>query len=606
MPMATLENPTDDSVLQQLTTFQRDYFDAINVDDAAQLERFSTSWSAFNELIRSTASKLSQSTLQAIHGFASLIETISSDLLDLDAHPSTSDLDKLLEQTLQAVADEDTQTVSSEPQNNSGPSYILPAAKWLYENVHAPYPSVEVRSSLAKQSGCPRKDVDNWFIDARRRIGWNDLRKRRFGNRRADILEASARFHDDAAAEPSELDFEFVTITQNARDMYQKFTESRLATQLDHAVMDMTPAIQQQIQADKHQRKLQMRRDRQATKAAAAYPSPERSPAPSQRSTRTLSPSPSLCDVSDHASEPHSRKRHFSSVDFDEGDADERTEKRSRSDFISTQSHCDGLPSPARTEVLVLSVDDPQPLPSCQLSLPFMPSKRKRRLSESDTGRAPKRPQTGAGALTRQIAVSDPLPLMEPSLDEWLQALMADNHPVEPLSQIEPDPSMPLEIAVANLPVDVTPTAAGVSAPAFMPLNSSNLNFPAFPLDLSPSAWPSSHEVPADPLIGPCPSDPIFALDANAVMFPGYNPAELPHDRMESQTFAELSSLSNFWTDHNVVQLPPSAPLFSPFNSSAATLGTSKLTPSEKEAKQREFMQVQAKYLALCAELASS
>nr|pir a 1-2 protein - inky cap (Coprinus cinereus) [Coprinopsis cinerea] len=45
------------------------------------------------------------------------------------------------------------------------------AVGWLYQNLHNPYPSPQVRESIATKSKSPRKDVDNWFVDARRRIG---------------------------------------------------------------------------------------------------------------------------------------------------------------------------------------------------------------------------------------------------------------------------------------------------------------------------------------------------------------------------------------------------------------------------------------------------
>nr|AAB22022.1 A42 mating-type factor beta 4-1 gene product [Coprinus cinereus, Peptide Partial, 44 aa] [Coprinopsis cinerea] len=44
---------------------------------------------------------------------------------------------------------------------------------WLKDNWYNPYPSPQVRSSIAKQTGASRKDIDAWFIDARKRIGWN-------------------------------------------------------------------------------------------------------------------------------------------------------------------------------------------------------------------------------------------------------------------------------------------------------------------------------------------------------------------------------------------------------------------------------------------------
>nr|AAB22023.1 A42 mating-type factor beta 1-1 gene product [Coprinus cinereus, Peptide Partial, 44 aa] [Coprinopsis cinerea] len=44
---------------------------------------------------------------------------------------------------------------------------------WLKDNWYNPYPSGEVRTQIARQTRTSRKDIDAWFIDARRRIGWN-------------------------------------------------------------------------------------------------------------------------------------------------------------------------------------------------------------------------------------------------------------------------------------------------------------------------------------------------------------------------------------------------------------------------------------------------
>ncbi|THV07549.1 hypothetical protein K435DRAFT_260958 [Dendrothele bispora CBS 962.96] len=75
---------------------------------------------------------------------------------------------------------------------NSPTRYIKPAHDWLLDNLHNPYPTVSLRETLSADVGWSRKSLDNWFIDARKYIGWNALRKK-FKTRKA-LIEAATRY----------------------------------------------------------------------------------------------------------------------------------------------------------------------------------------------------------------------------------------------------------------------------------------------------------------------------------------------------------------------------------------------------------------------------
>ncbi|KAF9454100.1 hypothetical protein P691DRAFT_717961, partial [Macrolepiota fuliginosa MF-IS2] len=68
------------------------------------------------------------------------------------------------------------------------------AANWLSQNYHNPYPSSIVRNDISRQANWNRKDVDVWFTEARKRIGWNDIRKGFFSNRRTETVEKATQF----------------------------------------------------------------------------------------------------------------------------------------------------------------------------------------------------------------------------------------------------------------------------------------------------------------------------------------------------------------------------------------------------------------------------
>ena len=121
------------------------------------------------------------------------------------------------------------------------PLYIQPAHIWLLDNLHNPYPSKQTRITLSKQTNTPRKDIDSWFIDIRKRIGWNSLRKKHFSTRK-DMIAAATRFFKPsfipqdlrtAPQDTTESDQKFALLEDNAKNLYsRKFSASTLANEL--------------------------------------------------------------------------------------------------------------------------------------------------------------------------------------------------------------------------------------------------------------------------------------------------------------------------------------------------------------------------------------
>jgi len=117
----------------------------------------------------------------------------------------------------------------STPRSTSSlPLYVKPAYAWLMKNLHNPYPPKHVKATISRESGCNVKDIDNWFINVRRRIGWNRARRVHFANKRQEILSAAACFFGKTSGSQtldSHLEMEFASIQNNAENLYNdKFT----------------------------------------------------------------------------------------------------------------------------------------------------------------------------------------------------------------------------------------------------------------------------------------------------------------------------------------------------------------------------------------------
>ncbi|KAG6863994.1 hypothetical protein C0991_001272 [Blastosporella zonata] len=402
--------------------------------DRSSFQSFHDKWNTLvNDLDTAMGSNfLQDSTITTAHFLANRVSYVVQTFLDIELLAERL-MVSLLDETSSAL-DVALPTPPSRPLDLAIPPYVKPSYDWLVENTQNPYPSPDVRESIALKSRSARKDVDNWFIDARKRIGWNAARKAHFSNRRVDIVDAATRFHanDEKLSLSQDAELALISIMKNAQNLYSdKFNESVLAAELATVVKDLTPQTKADAKAER-MRQLQMQKDRDA------YPSPDRSPGRTR-----LSPLPSDDEVDNTTTQPISttnRKRRSSSVEaFDSSFCSEsRIAKRSRLNAPSTPSPA-GLPSPAS------SIDEPlqppspptlqppssptlQPLPSLTLQVP--PSVtvlgRKRRLSESDGQGAPKRPRN-IPASPRLQAVSDPMSLSSNLLfddsffDGWFQ-----------------------------------------------------------------------------------------------------------------------------------------------------------------------------------------
>ncbi|KIJ94117.1 hypothetical protein K443DRAFT_684017 [Laccaria amethystina LaAM-08-1] len=456
-----------DNLKLRLSRCELQFISAISESPEA-IQSFYQTWSSLQlDLEESVKSQsVDQETLELAFQVASRVEIFAERFSDLFAAVDTlavefrNDLDAIFSGLL---IDESLSThgmgleeapVRPPRSSNTCAQYIEPAYKWLLQNLHNPYPTREDKASFLRHTTSTKYDLDNWFVDARKRMGWNSLRKSRFSNRRVDIIDAATRFFiRPDAKRPLDpcVELEFAEIEARAKDLYSdKFIESPLATKLDVAVKDLTSDMKKQV---KDQKKRLKQADR-LKRDAAFYPSPERSPGTSPE--RHLQSQDDLSQINTSQNSLN-LKRSSPSSESDDSDNTERPHKRTRLDPSSSSFDSAYLPSPAPS--LHEISDDCGVLPSTMTPLTVAPSltiptkKRKRFLSDVSGQDGPKRPQDSRVTPRLQTS-SDPFPTSKaiPTFDEWYQNTFTAAHRDIPdaVSVKAPDATTPLDIEIYN------------------------------------------------------------------------------------------------------------------------------------------------------------
>ena len=187
--------------------------------------------------------------------------------------------------------------------------------------MHNPYPSKEAKATIAEESGSSSKDVDNWFINVRRRIGWNKLRSKHFENKRSLIVNAATRFFKEvpqalhsSTTPTSGIDrktnyiSEFKSIENCARELYPpKLFETALA-KLDESGRDLSPEAKDSAPVNCSEVQRGIEEIQPLNQPLNAYPTPERSPERSPEASVAFLPNQNITLAS-------SRKRRNSDRD---------------------------------------------------------------------------------------------------------------------------------------------------------------------------------------------------------------------------------------------------------------------------------------------------
>ena len=226
----------DSSVVQRLKQAEEDLLSAVLSNNGAALEQYFRDWLQLSIDIKSAvvSHQLQDVTVELARTGASRVHLLSSCILSLreEMDSLAAGFQKELDDMFAAMSlSEQSPDISctSMPRSTSYlPQYVKPAYTWLMRNLHNPYPPKHVKAEISKESSCNIKDIDNWFISVRRRIGWNRLRRVHFANKRQEILSAAACFFGKAGGfqtQDSHLEMEFASIQNNAVNLYNdRFT----------------------------------------------------------------------------------------------------------------------------------------------------------------------------------------------------------------------------------------------------------------------------------------------------------------------------------------------------------------------------------------------
>ncbi|KDR85450.1 hypothetical protein GALMADRAFT_234328 [Galerina marginata CBS 339.88] len=444
-----------DVVINETMQKSLDTFFSSVQNGGESLAAFLQNWSAFNNTIRTHRDTLQQETLFAVHNLASLVNAVTSNVLELEisshkiSNEIVTDVSRILEKKL-AISDIPNRETLKPTDVSSYPAYIKPSYDWLLSNLHNPYPPKETKKNISRQTNCPVKDIDAWFIDARKRMGWNNLRRTVFGNKQERIIAGatdhfkpeSMAFKDDLAGFMSsempsdEYSAGFVAMKDAAESLYSgRFAESPSLTELLDSVQE-APAAVSGTSTKRNGRHKRSRSSQSGNiEPAFSYPTPQPSPSDSQETSAPSTP------IAAPVSLPsHSRKRRQSSSDTSEEDAEERQARPQKRLRLDTPEPTEivtvaSLPSPATT--IDLTEDSTEVCPSLTeapavqepTAVDEAPrTKRKRRLSDGDDRRPTKRPHN-ALVVPRLQTVSDPFPIAESfetdSFNEWFQGIFA-------------------------------------------------------------------------------------------------------------------------------------------------------------------------------------
>lgn len=73
------------------------------------------------------------------------------------------------------------------------PTHIIKAYEWLSKYYHNPYPTLREKKEIIGSAKVSIKQLNDWFVNVRRRIGWTGIAKRNFRNSRQEIVDCAHR-----------------------------------------------------------------------------------------------------------------------------------------------------------------------------------------------------------------------------------------------------------------------------------------------------------------------------------------------------------------------------------------------------------------------------
>ncbi|TFL06092.1 hypothetical protein BDV98DRAFT_137967 [Pterulicium gracile] len=423
------------------------------------------------------------------------------------------------------------------------PSFEEIAVNWLALNVTNPYPSREEKSQLCTDSGTGADELDKWFHDKRRDIGWTALCKEKFAGSKKALKDAWDRIVNSSDIDDDAVDLllSFSQIQRRIDALHTTIASHPKASfTQSHDMKAIVPVV---ILQGAHKKRSRSADYEGSTGKIAKRTRFSSVPKPSYTAATKLSTEPPVASL---------KRRRSSS------DEDAKPIRR---------------PSPAKPTTLSLkrsrSPEDEAAELHVQTAVPQQSFvSRKRRLSDSDSHVQRKRPF--GQVKTRLHAVSDPL-IAFTALPEIIPKV----EQVEPSEVSTPGPLFPSTLSPFEEVEDVAPIVLSHSATslfcqdpsALPPLSmSSPYISESSPLEISICHWPLESTSPSATAktvdIFPLPEflPPLFdfhpAMDCLSLPSPESTCPELDHSGSGSPCPELDDSVSPSVADSPLPMLP--------------------------------------------------
>nr|AAZ20151.1 homeodomain mating-type protein [Coprinellus disseminatus] len=443
--------PVDQEISDSLDAFHTQFWAGVKGDNKSLIS-FLSAWKSFEQRLGYCIPRLRAETVERVYGFSEIVASVVEGLAVALALS-----DKVKEDVPGFLSDPELND-SEDEMLGSLPPYFKLASQWLLGNLHNPYPSSKVKESMALQTGSPRKDIDHWFSEARKRVGWGDIRRKHFNNKQAGVVDAARRFFldtDPSQPLPQVVESAFASVQLRAQELYSaKLEESPLATRLDASLVDVQVGIKAKATGNTPRKA----NTPPSARAASHYPSPRPSPVgPSYSLSPSPSPAPILQDLPPTSSKRGSsalsgigeerwgpsKRRRLSTVHSSRPESSEPQRQPSMS-FTSPEA---SLPSPVSS---AFDETELRPPPHC----PAAPTlKRKHRLSDAEGLPSPKRTQT-ASTSPRPHADSNTLPVAHATTAQFDWNQIRDYFTIPaPVSLFPADIAEPVDVSLFDFSI---------------------------------------------------------------------------------------------------------------------------------------------------------
>ncbi|KAL5533899.1 hypothetical protein ACEPAG_359 [Sanghuangporus baumii] len=186
-----------------------------SLDDYQSLLSFKLSWSSLHADLLGQKDIIDEQTKAAVYATASRVSVVAESLSEV--HETSSALEMSLHSELGRILDSIYPDLKARPLLSTRPVSVQQVSalaarqdaepnqpehktaiavvhhKWLLENLRNPFPPASVKKELAKSLNMTPKSLDDWFSNARRKIGWIAFSKRNFQGNRSLTLDCTHR-----------------------------------------------------------------------------------------------------------------------------------------------------------------------------------------------------------------------------------------------------------------------------------------------------------------------------------------------------------------------------------------------------------------------------